>query len=124
MTVTTSTPVGYGMWTVVLTRVSLAPPPPLLGGGGGVVLGAGVALVAGGGLGGQAYLLLGRGMAPFDESSDSKCHLQAYLWVVLVTWGPGGVVWPWAWVSSFIASSPSQSALTIAAPIPSFSARV
>ena len=57
---------------------------------GGVVLGAGVAYVAGGGLGGGRFLLGGGGVAPYDESSDSKCHLELFVSPGLVTRGSGG----------------------------------
>ena len=67
MTVPSSTPVGYGTWTLVPTRGSSATHPPL---GGVFVLGAGVAFVAGGGgLGGYLLFAGGGGEAPSDESS-------------------------------------------------------
>ena len=63
--------------------------PPPFGGGGGVVLGAGVAFVAGG-LEGGGRFWFGGGMAPSDESSDSKAHLELFLSSVLVIGGLGG----------------------------------
>ena len=59
------------------------PPPPL----GGVCLAGGVGLCGQGGLGG--LFLVGGGVAPSDESWDSKCHLELFLSPVLVNgvWG-------------------------------------
>ena len=69
-------------------RVLSTIPPPLWRGR-GVVLGAGVAFVAVGGLGGRACFLLG-GLALSDESWDSKCYLEVFLSPVLVLGGLGG----------------------------------
>ena len=61
-------------------------------GGGGVVLGVAGLCGRGVGLGGAGPSLMGGGMAPSDESSDSKCHLQVFLSPVSVTGslGDGG----------------------------------
>ena len=62
LTVLTSTPMGYGRWIWVPTQGLL---------GGGPV----------------SYCV--RGMAPSDESLDSKCHLEVFLSPILVTRGLG-----------------------------------
>ena len=90
-------------------------PNQTLGGGGGVVLGVGVACVAGGG----GDSLGGEGMPPSDESSDSKAHLELFLSPVLVTgrWGGGGLALGrgggGGGGSSFTGSSPFQPSLRV-----------
>ena len=91
VTVPTSTPVGYGTWTLVPMSGLLAQPPPPLCGGGfvfgvGVVFGVGLVFLAGRGVcfEGRACLLLGGG-GLLHPSSDSKCHLDVFLSTVLVT---------------------------------------
>ena len=61
--------------------------PPLLGGGG---LGGGDGLRGRGGGWGGGFFLWGGGMAPSDESWDSKCHVEPFLSRVLVAGALGG----------------------------------
>ena len=59
----------------------------LFGGGGGVVLGGGWPSWPGGGAGWGGAFLGGGGMAPSNESSDSKAHVELFLSPVLVGFG-------------------------------------
>ena len=66
-------------------------------------------------------------MAASDESSDSQCHLEVFLSLVLVTGGLGGggmALCGGGGDFSITASSPSQSPRTIPAHVPSSSAPV
>ena len=85
----TSTPVGYEMWTLVPRRGSSAPsPPPFVW---GLSWGRGWPLWPGGALGGGGCLFVfWGGVAPSDESSNWKSHLEDFLSPVMVTGGFGG----------------------------------